>query len=582
MMKKRILSIALALALCLGLTVSVSAAEVSSEGQTPTISVGFWGHVGLVDSSGSLWMRGNNSNGQLGNGTTNDSPSTFIKVMDGVRSVSCGDYFTAAVKTDGSLWMWGGGYFGGLPFDSREDILTPKKVMGDVVSVSCGGEHAAVLKTDGSLWTWGSNSAGQLGNGTKKDSTAPIRVMENVAAISCGGKHTAAIKTDGSLWTWGDNQYGALGSGNMGGNASLFEDFNAYCQTIPIKVMDGVQSVNCGYWNTAIITTNGSLWICGSNYEGQLADGSAGTFRCSPKLAKVLDNVASVSCGASNTAAVTSDGSLWIWGSNGCGQLGNGYMATNYFQDGTPLQLKPVTIMRDAAFAVCGNLNTFVVKTDGSVWGCGRSELIGNSNGTDKNGFPMQTVPVQLSGVTAKLSSPATVVSKVGSFNDVLETDYYAAPVLWAVENRITSGTTATTFSPSATCTTAQILTFLWRSQGAPEPTINNPFTDISTSEYFYKPALWAYEQGLISGTAFKGSTPCTRSSTVMYLWKLAGSPSAPAASFTDVPSAADYSQAVAWAVDKGITSGNSATTFGPSRTCTRGQIVTFLYRAYK
>lgn len=166
------------------------------------------------------------------------------------------------------------------------------------------------------------------------------------------------------------------------------------------------------------------------------------------------------------------------------------------------------------------------------------------------------------------------------SFTDVAADAYYAEPVAWAVENEITSGTTDTTFSPNETCTTAQILTFLWRSQGRPEPTISNPFSDISSNDYYYNAALWASEKGLVSGSAFNGNTPCTRAATMTYLWNLAGSPSAPAASFTDVPSNA--AQAVAYAVSNGITFGTSDTTFSPEDTCTRGQIVSFLYRAYK
>lgn len=174
-------------------------------------------------------------------------------------------------------------------------------------------------------------------------------------------------------------------------------------------------------------------------------------------------------------------------------------------------------------------------------------------------------------------STPATV----GNFTDVLTTSYYADAVTWAVEKSVTSGTSTTTFSPDTTCTTAQILTFLWRASGSPEPTIENPFRDVSDTDYFAKAALWAYEKELISGHTFAGATPCTRSMTVTYLWKLVGSPTTGESSFTDVPSNEEYAQAVAWAVNKKITSGTGATTFSPDTTCTRGQIVTFLYRNF-
>ena len=165
------------------------------------------------------------------------------------------------------------------------------------------------------------------------------------------------------------------------------------------------------------------------------------------------------------------------------------------------------------------------------------------------------------------------------NFSDVKADDYFAGPVQWAVEKGITSGTSATTFSPYENCTTAQILTFLWRASGSPKPTTANPFSDVESGDYYADAAVWAYEKGMVSGTAFGGNTPCTRSMAVTYMWKAAGSPGAKAASFTDVSAEAEYAGAVAWAVEQGVTSGTSDTTFSPDDICTRGQIVTFLYR---
>ena len=172
-------------------------------------------------------------------------------------------------------------------------------------------------------------------------------------------------------------------------------------------------------------------------------------------------------------------------------------------------------------------------------------------------------------------------VPTVGGFTDVKTGDYFAEPVLWAVEKKITAGTSKTTFSPNENCSVAQILTFLWRANGSPEPTTANPFSDVKSGDYYVDAAAWAYEKGLVSGTTFGGNTPCTRSMAVTYMWKAAGSPSAEAASFADVSAGADYAQAVAWAVERGVTAGTSATTFSPDSVCTRGQIVTFLYRAF-
>lgn len=189
-------------------------------------------------------------------------------------------------------------------------------------------------------------------------------------------------------------------------------------------------------------------------------------------------------------------------------------------------------------------------------------------------------VPEKGGSTENPFASAPTTPSKP-AFSDVAANAYYADAVNWAVERNITSGTTATTFSPNATCTKAQILTFLWRANGSPVPTISNPFSDIPTGAYYADAAVWAYEKGLISGGTFSGDTPATRADTVTYLWKLAGSPDASPANFSDVPANAEYAEAVAWAVKEGITSGTGSTTFSPDVTCTRGQIVTFLYRAF-
>ena len=163
-------------------------------------------------------------------------------------------------------------------------------------------------------------------------------------------------------------------------------------------------------------------------------------------------------------------------------------------------------------------------------------------------------------------------------FTDVAENSPFRAAIGWAVKEGITNGTSATTFSPGNTCTTAQILTFLWRANGSPDSDAACPATDVAATSPFYKALCWANEKKLMTNGT--GSAPCTRASAVTYLWKLAGSPKMTVNdSFTDVPADADYAQAVAWAVEQGVTNGVSATAFAPNNTCTRGQIVTFLYR---
>lgn len=174
-------------------------------------------------------------------------------------------------------------------------------------------------------------------------------------------------------------------------------------------------------------------------------------------------------------------------------------------------------------------------------------------------------------------------------FVDIPKASHWAhVPIDWALARHITSGTSETTFSPEKGCTRSQAVMFLWRASGSPEPTsLECPFADVSDTAYYYKAVLWAVENQITSGTTdttFSPRKACTRAQIVTFLWRAKGSPSAddPQAAFPfrDVAERAYYRNAVAWAVGKGITAGTSPTTFSPGRTCTRAQIVTFLYKA--
>lgn len=190
-----------------------------------------------------------------------------------------------------------------------------------------------------------------------------------------------------------------------------------------------------------------------------------------------------------------------------------------------------------------------------------------------------------LPGKTQEENIPVVEKNQVyedANFSDVSADAYYANAVNWAVAKNITAGTSKNTFSPDDTCTRAQILTFLWRASGSPKMTAKNNFTDVSESDYYYDAAIWASEKGMVTGTKFEADTPCTRSATVMYLWQNAGSPTVNTKQmFSDVAISKNYASAVCWAVNNNVTSGTSDTTFSPDEICSRGQIVTFLFRTH-
>ena len=179
-------------------------------------------------------------------------------------------------------------------------------------------------------------------------------------------------------------------------------------------------------------------------------------------------------------------------------------------------------------------------------------------------------------------------ISITGSvFTDVKTGEYYADAVAWAVKQGVTAGATETTVAPYDTCTRAQTVTFLWRAAGSPAPAAKeNPFTDVKEGAYYYDAVLWAVENGITGGTSattFSPNTTVTRAQVVTFLYRAAKSPAVTGESaFTDVASDAYYEDAVVWAVENEITDGVNETSFAPAQSCTRAQIVTFLFRSYK
>ena len=180
--------------------------------------------------------------------------------------------------------------------------------------------------------------------------------------------------------------------------------------------------------------------------------------------------------------------------------------------------------------------------------------------------------------------TPSKPETPENPFVDVKKDDYYYDAVIWAVGKGIAKGVTDTTFQPNASCTRAEMVTFLYRAAGSPEPTNKvNPFTDVAEDSYYYKAVLWAVEKGIAKGTSettFSPNDTCTRGQAVAFLYRYANSPAVSGSnSFADVSETAYYYNATLWAMSEKVTEGTSATTFSPNDLCTRGQIVTFLYR---
>ena len=234
--------------------------------------------------------------------------------------------------------------------------------------------------------------------------------------------------------------------------------------------------------------------------------------------------------------------------------------------------------------AVLRSYDSYATPASGSeyskTWSGNFSWNLDGTGLTDPDGY----ADMSAAEILADLFGDAETQPNQKGFNDVKSGDYFYDAVNWAVEKGITTGTSATTFSPNASCTRAQIVTFLWRASGSPEPkTASNPFTDVAANAYYCKAVLWAVENGITTGTSattFSPGAPCTRAQGVTFLWRANGRKAASAAaSFTDVASDAYYAPAVAWAAEQNVTGGVGNGLFSPDTTCTRAQIVSMLYR---
>jgi len=287
-------------------------------------------HTAAIKTDGTLWIWGDNTSpafgapGKLGtNDTTSRSTpvTTFVGGNDW-KQVSCGYCHTAAIKNDGSLWTWGGNPFGELGINNTANRSTPVTTFAGGNNwkfVSAGNSITGAIKTDGSLWVWGVAQGGRLGNNVGSTTTFPTPVTtfaggNNWKQVSCArGTNMIAVKTDGSLWTWGDNSNGQLGTND------------ATSRSTPVTTFAGGNNwkqVSIGY-GMAAIKTDGTLWTWGENDNGQLGINAAGSRSTPVTTFAGGNNWKSVDCGYKHNTAIKTDGSLWTWGQNNGGQLGN-------------------------------------------------------------------------------------------------------------------------------------------------------------------------------------------------------------------------------------------------------------------
>ena len=279
---------------------------------------GGWNHTLAIKTDGSLWVWGYNDFGQLGiNAFGNRStPVTTFAGGNNWKSVAGGWGTTGAIKTDGTLWLWGdngGGRLGDNTTTGRYVPVTTFAGGNNWKSVSMGF-HTAAIKTDGSLWVWGGGvELGTNGGSVPRTPVTTFAGGTNWKQVSCGAEYTAAIKTDGSLWTWGVNSYGKLGTNDT------------ITRSTPVTTFAGGNNwkfVAAGQNSLAAIKTDGSLWTWGRNNSGQLGTNDTANRTTPVTTFAGGNNWKSAGGGVAHVAAIKTDGSLWVWGTNISGNLG--------------------------------------------------------------------------------------------------------------------------------------------------------------------------------------------------------------------------------------------------------------------
>lgn len=278
------------------------------------------GNHNLALKAGAVWSWGQNDKGQLGDGTTLTrlSPVQVLSISTATK-IAAGQDFSLALLANGTVVSWGGNGFGQLGNGTATASSTPVQVSGltNVVSIAAGDFHALAIKNDGTIWTWGYNAYGQLGNGTMDNSSTPVQVLGLLSTpvqVAGGSTHSAVRFSNGQVWCWGNNENGQLGDG-MSPAPSL----------TPVQAtgVSNVTQIAVGKNHTVVVQSNGTVWSWGTNASGELGNGTTNE-AASPVQVSGLTTAVAVGAGGSFSLAALADGTARSWGSNAQGQLGNG------------------------------------------------------------------------------------------------------------------------------------------------------------------------------------------------------------------------------------------------------------------
>jgi alpha-tubulin suppressor-like RCC1 family protein len=346
-----------------------SATPVRMPGMTGAVSLSTGSgnaHSLALMRDGTVQAWGPNFSGQLGDGTTR-SRSTRVTVLGltDATAVAAGYQHSLAVRRDGTVWAWGANWSGVLGNGTTQAHATPAQVPGlsSMVSVAAGTMHSLALKSDGTVWAWGANYTGQLGDGTFQQRLTPVQVvgLTNVVAIEVQSGASYALRADGTVWAWGPNFSGELGDGS--------QDFSRPTAG-PVLGLTKVVAVAAGSSHALALRQDGTVWAWGSNSFGQLGDGTKSDAGLAQQV-QGLHGVVAVAAGQQHSIVLKQDGSLWTWGTNT-----NGVMGTGSDRRDSPVR---VVGLSDVQSVASNYFHMLAVRGDGTVWGWGSEQGLGGS-----------------------------------------------------------------------------------------------------------------------------------------------------------------------------------------------------------
>jgi uncharacterized repeat protein (TIGR03803 family)/autotransporter-associated beta strand protein len=337
----------------------------------------------------SVWCWGDNHAGELGTGSASPASSDVplqIPGFSGVTSISGGggDYlssdYSLAVKGDGSIWAWGDNTYGELGVGSFTSSNTPVQVptpSGMIAVVGSRGDQTLALKNDGTLWSWGFNDHGQLGNSTTANSNlpAPVANLTGVITVAAGYSQSLAVKSDGTIWGWGYNE----DDSDVGAGMAEFQN----SLPTPVANLTGVIAIAAGKSHYLAVESDGSVWSWNDVTPGQVSDGVTVTGSASAVQVQGLTGITHVSCGTYFDMALRNDGTVWTWGQNIDGELGDG---TNTDSQ-SPVQVMTSSGPLTGITAITTSTGHWGMALDGNghvwTWGDNEEGELGNGDNTD-------------------------------------------------------------------------------------------------------------------------------------------------------------------------------------------------------